>query len=311
MSNLRLPQNFQSPYDVTSLITHNQGVTTTLAACFYALSAVDGTVVAMTSFSSDLTGVPGYPGVTFKRNTGVTASQLQSNAGNAFSQMEASVFLIAAGISEADILAGKWRKALGILFVCNYEALNMGQLIMQYGYLAEFVQRSPVVTCEIKGLNNALTAQMGTVTRAECSHDFLDAGCAGTLLDSADYQVGGTVTSATSSTVFSDSGQMAPASWFNNGFVVFSSGNNTNYVLRVDSYDFATGTFHLRTPAPYLPVIGDNFNATAGCQKRQVDCQTRMENDFVTIQNNIANFSGFSFIPSIESMARLPGGLGV
>jgi len=420
MSNLSVPVNYQSPYDATSLITHLQKYSTP-AACLYAVSPIDGTVVAMTSYSSNLTGVPGYPGVTFKRNTGVTASQLQSDAGNAFSQMEASVFLMATGITEADVLAGKWAHARAVLFVCNYEALNMGQLIKQYGSLAEFVQRSPIVTCEIKGLNNALTAQIGKVTRAECFHDFCDAGC---TLDEADYTITGTLTGATSVTSFADSGIALPAGWLNNGRLVFTTpavaatgrwtvstnpsdgdtvvangatftmrnspsgayeiqigggsvatalnianalnassdplvsvatysrvgsqvrvvydtagtignsytlaatgghvvltagatltggtapGSNNGYVLRIDNNNTATQII-LRTPAPYLPVIGDTYSAVAGCQKRITDCKARVQNDGVTTENNVINFGGFPSIPTLESFSRLPSGLSV
>jgi uncharacterized phage protein (TIGR02218 family) len=308
MSNLRQPQNFLTPYDVTSLITHLGSALCTPAACFYAVSEIDGTVVAMTSYSSDLTGVPGYPGVTFKRNTGVSSSQLQGEAGNAFSQMEASLFLLAAGITEADVLAGKWAHASAVLFVCNYEQLNMGQLIMESGYLAEFVQKSPIVTAEIKGLNNALTAQIGTVTRPECSHDFCDAGCA---LLAANYTVTGTLTGVTSQTVFAVSALTAPNEYFNNGKFVFTSGTNANYILRIDSYNSATKTFTLRTPAPYLPIVGQTFSALAGCQKRLVDCQTRLQNNFVTIVNNVVNRKAFDFVPTLESFSRLPAGVTV
>jgi uncharacterized phage protein (TIGR02218 family) len=307
MANLRVPQNWQSPYDATSLITHIGKATTTLAACFIATSEIDGTIVAMTSFSSDLTGVPGYSGVTFKRNTGVTASQLESSSGNAFSEMEASLFLLAAGITEADVLAGKWAHASATLFVCNYEALNMGQLIMQSGHLAEFVQKSPVVVSQIKGLNNHLTAQIGKVTRAECSHDFCDSGC---KLLAADYTITGTITGVTSQTSFADSGIVMPAGWLNNGKLIFSSGSNQNYILRIDNNDIATQIM-LRTPAPYLPVIGNTYTALAGCGKRLVDCQTHLENDGVTVVNNVINRAAFDFVPTLESFTRLPAGASV
>lgn len=309
MPNLRTPVNFQGAYDATSLITHIGKATTTLAACFIATSELDGTVVAMTSYSSDLTVVPGYPGVTFKRNTGVSSSQLQSESGNAFSQMEASLFLLTAGITEADVLAGKWAHALATLFVCNYEALDMGQLIMQSGYLAEFAQRSPIVTAEIKGLNNALTAQIGTVTRPECSHDFCDAGCG---LAEADYTVTISLTAVTSQTVFRDSAldSTYPSNYFANGRLVFTSGNNSSYPLRIDSYD-TNGTFTLRTPAPYLPVIGDDGDALAGCQKRLTDCQNRLQNDASTTENNVINRAAFDFMPTLESFTRLPAGAAV
>lgn len=423
MPNLRTPVNYSGGFTATDLIAHLQGTTTTICACFYAISELDGSVVAMTSYSSDLVGVPGYPGLTFQRNTGVTASQLQSDSGNAFSQMEASLFLLSAGISEADVLAGKWQHAQAVLFICNYEALNMGQVIMQFGHLAEFVQKSPMVTAEIKGLNNALTAQIGTVTRPECSHDFCDAGCG---LDEADYTITGTITGVTSQTSFASSGIALPAGWLNNGKLTFttpgpaaaatgglvvdgipidgstltvngavftfknspsgnyqiqiganaditatniaaklnasadplvsvatylatldvvnitydtigvagnsftlatSSGNidlfgstltggspavssNSNYVLRIDNNDTATQIM-LRTPAPYLPVIGDTFTAVAGCDKRLFSCQNRLQSNGVTTINNVPNRLAVDFSPTLESISRLPAGVSV
>lgn len=310
MSFLRVPQNWQSPYDVTSLITHLGKASTTLCACFYAVSPVDASVVAMTSYSSNLTALPGYPGATFKRNTGVIASQMQSESGSAFSQMEATMFLAVAGISEADVTAGKWAHAPAVLFVCNYEALNMGQLIMQSGYLGEFTQKSPALVAEIKGLNNALTAQVGTVTRAECSHDFCDAGC--TLIE-ADYTQLITLDSVTSQVVVSDSSLVSlyPADYFNNGKLVGVSGNNANYTMRIDAYDTALGKFTLRTPTPYLARTGDTFNAVAGCQKRLTDCQNRLQIDGVTAVNNVINRKAFDFVPTIESFVRLPASFSV
>ena len=309
MSNLRLPVNYQSPYDVTSLITHLQKGST-LAACFFATSPIDSSTVAMTSFSSDLTGVPGYPGITFKRNTGVSASQVQAESGNAFSQMEASLFLLATGIAEADLLAGKWAHAEAIIFVCNYEALNMGQLIMESGKAGETIQRGIMATFEIKGINNALTAQIGCVTRPECRHDFCDSGC---TLVAADYTVTGTVSAVASQTAFNISSLAGtfPTDYFSNGKITFTAGGNTGYPLRIDSYDTATGAFTLRTPAPYLPVIGDTASIIAGCQKRLTDCQDRTENDGTTTVNNVLNFGGFSSMPTLESFSRLPASFGV
>lgn len=306
--NLRVPVNFTGGYTAADLIAHLQLPTTTLCACFIATSELDGTVVAMTSYSSDLIGVPGYVGVTFKRNTGVSSSQLQSESGNAFSQMEASLFLLAAGITEADVNSGKWAHASAVLFITNYEALNMGQLVMQSGYLAEFVQKSPIVTAEIKGLNNCLTAQIGTVTRPECSHDFCDSGCG---LNAADYTVAITLTSVTSQTQFAASALTLPNEYFSNGKVVFSTGPNSNYLLRVDRYDSATKTFYLRTPAPYLPSIGETANALKGCQKRLTDCKNALENDGVTNVNNVLNRAAFDFVPTLESFVRLPAGASV
>lgn len=305
MPNLRVPVNYTGGYTAADLITHIGKATTTLCACFYAVSELDGSVVAMTSYSSDLTSVPGYPGVTFKRNTGVTASQLQSDSGNAFSQMEATLFLVAAGITEADVNSGKWSHASAVLFICNYEALNMGQLVMQSGYLAEFVQKSPIVTSEIKGLNNALTAQIGKVTRPECWHNLGDSGCKIDLPGSGFIHTA-TLSAVTSQTVFraASLAGTGDAEYYNNGIVRFTSGNNNNYFFRVDSWNDSTGEFTLRTPTPYLPTTSDTISATRGCQKRPgADCRDRF--------SNITNFGGFSTIPTYESFSRLPAGASV
>ena len=311
MTNLRVPVNFTGGYTAADLITHIGKASTSLCACFYATSSIDSSTVAMTSFSSDLTGVPGYPGITFKRNTGVSASQVQAESGNAFSQMEASLFLLATGIAEADLLAGKWAHAEAIIFVCNYEALNMGQLIMESGKVGETIQRGIMATFEIKGINNALTAQIGCVTRPECRHDFCDSGC---TLDVADYtSENARISSVVSQTEFAFDGFGGvawPVDYFNNGKILFTTGANAGYTFRIDTFDNATGTFSLRTPTLYLPEVADSATVTAGCQKRQIDCMSRVQVD-TTAVNNILNFGGFPHMPTIESFSRLPASFSV
>src|SRR5688572_7572712 len=100
MPNLRVPQNYAGAYNATSLITHNAGSTLTLCACAHIVSEVTGAVVAITSWSQDLTGVPGYSGVTFKSTAGITASKAEHSEGVRPANMEADLFLIAAGITE-------------------------------------------------------------------------------------------------------------------------------------------------------------------------------------------------------------------
>ena len=118
-----MPVNFTGAYDATSLITHMGQTTTTLCACFYTISPVDASVIAMTTLDQDLTGVPGYVGVTFKSTTGVSASKTEDYSGAQAGQMEVDVFLIAAGITEADMLAGKWSHASATLFVRSHRLI--------------------------------------------------------------------------------------------------------------------------------------------------------------------------------------------
>ena len=298
MSNLRISVNFQSPYTAASLIAHQAQSTTTLCACFYAVSMIDGSVIAMTSYSADLSSVPGYLGVTFKHTTGVSASKTEDYAGNQAGQMEVDVFLVAAGITEADLTAGKWSQATAVLFVCNYEALNMGQLIMKFGDLAEIRQLGVYAQAEIKGPNNKLTAQIGYTTRPECPYDVGDSDC---QVDMTPFTHNGTISAVTSQRVFRASGLAGTgdAEYYKNGKVRFTNSSNNGYEFQVGSWDDSTGEFTLRTPAPYLPAVSDTITAKRGCQKRfQTDCVTRFSNGI--------NFGADAFALPYDAFVALP-----
>lgn len=414
---LRVAQNWASPYDVTSLPTHFAGSSLSVCVCVHVVSPTDGTVIGVTSASSNLTSVPGYVGVTFKSTSGMSGSNVEAQQGASPTNMEADVFLVAAGITEADALAGKWSHALTTVFLTNYEALKMGQYVIAKGYLGSFVQRGQMLSTEIMGFNQALNQSYGKVTRPECTRKFCDAQC---TLDAADYTVTGTLTGVTSQTEFTDSSRAEVDDTFGNGVITFTGptvlaaatgtferdpnasdgdfivvngatftfktspsgayeilinasglttldnavtklnastdplvsvatysrvgntilitydtvgtdGNsftttdsgggviadqatlsggstrneNTGYSFHVDSFTHSTHKFTLRTPTPYLPVIGDTYSAIYGCRKRASDCKTRVQTDSTPV-NNIVNFDGDEWIPTLEDISRLP-----
>lgn len=295
MPNLRVPQNYAGAYTASSLITHLAGATLTVCACAHIVSEVTGAVVAITSWSQDLTGVPGYVGVTFKSTTGITASKMESSEGIRPANMEADLFLIAAGITEADILAGVWVHATGTVFITNYEAVDMGQLIIIKGPLGSIVQKLPMATTEIQSWSSALSRMIGTVTRPECANRFCDSNCGLTL---ATYTKTGTLTSVTSASVFTDTARTELDGEFNNGEFVFTSGSNAGLPFRtIDTW--ASDTFTLRQPFPYTPQVGDAYSAVIGCRKRfEADCITRF--------TNAENFKGFPHVPTPEQLLRMP-----
>lgn len=292
---LRTPQNYQSPYTVDSLPNHMAQSTMTICVCALIVSEIDSSTIGITSWSRDLSNVPGFPGITFKSTTGMSASTLESQTTQA-TNMEADVFMLSAGISEADALSGKWAHALATVFIMNYEQPKMGQYIIQKGHLGQFVQKGQMLSVEIMGLNQCLTQNYGKVTRPECSHQFCDPGC---TLDVDDFTVTGSLTAVTSQTVFRDSSRTEDDDAFGNGKITFTSGDNDGFSFHIDSYDNTTKQFTLRTPTPYMPEIGDTYSAVIGCRKRhQEDCIDRFD--------NVVNFDGFPWIPTVEEMQRLP-----
>lgn len=295
---LRTPVNFTGIYDATSLITHLSGSTLTVCVCAYITPTIGSGAIGITSLNTDLTGVPGYVGVTFKSTTGVTSSKVEHPVGTSPANMETDLFLIAAGITEADVLAGKWSHAQATIFITNYEALDMGQLIVNKGFLSEFRQMGQMLTSEVRGFNQALTQQIGKVTRPECDADFGDARC-GLDLSALGFIKTGTLTAVTSQLVFTDTARTEGANYFDNGKFQFTSGNNNGYTFHVDSWNDTTKTWTLRTAAPYLPQVGDAYSATRGCRKN-------FERDCVTTFSNAVNFRGFPHVPTVEALTRLP-----
>lgn len=295
---MRVPVNFTGIYDATSLVTHMAGVTLTVCVCAHIVSEIDASVIGITSFSSDLTGVPGYAGVTFKSTTGITASKVEHPSDLTPTNMEADLFLIAAGITEADVLAGKWSHASVTVFVTNYEALNMGQMILAKGHLSEFRQMGQMLVTEVRGLNQALTQQIGRVTRPECDADFGDARC-GLDLVALGFIKTGTLTGVTSQLVFTDTGRSEGADYFSNGKFRFTSGTNSGFEFQVDNWNSSTKTWTLRTAAPYLPAIGNTYSATRGCKKN-------FDSNCVLEFSNGVNFRGFPHVGTPETFLKLP-----
>lgn len=295
MPNLRVPQNHQGAYNATSLITHLAGATLTLCACAYIVSEVNGDVVAITSWSQDLTSVPGYSGVTFKSTSGITASKAEASEGIRPANMEADLFLVAAGITEADILAGVWVHATGTIFLTNYEAVDMGQLIIIKGPLGSIVQKVPMATTEIQSWSAALSRMIGTVTRPECANRFCDANCG---LNLATYTKTGTLTHVTSASVFRDTARTEADGEFDNGEFLFTSGNNAGLPFRtIDTW--LSDTWTLRQPFPYVPQVGDAYSAVIGCRKRPgADCTVRF--------NNRENLKAFDYVSTPEQLLKLP-----
>jgi uncharacterized phage protein (TIGR02218 family) len=265
------------------------------AVCAYIVSAIGATVFASTTWSTSLTGVPGFPGVTFKSTSGMTGSSVEAQPAKA-TNLEADLFLVSAGISEADALSGKWFHSAVTVILLDPENPNKGYYIIAQGYLGQFVQRGQMLTTEIMGYLQNLQQQYGKVTRAECFHEFGDSGC--TLnLSGLGFVKTGTLTGVTSQTVFADSSRTEADDYFGNGFITFTSGNNNGFTFQIDSWVNSTKTFTLRTPTPYLPVNGDAYSAKRGCRKRASDC---------TGYSNIVNFGGFPFVPTVEDLTRLP-----
>jgi uncharacterized phage protein (TIGR02218 family) len=127
----------------------------------------------------------------------------------------------------------------------------------------------------------------------QCNHCLFDSGCG---LSASAHAFEGVVTTATgAATVTSfNSNLTSPDGYFSLGYIVWTSGDNLGAVSSVKGYLNADGAFQLIYPLTAIPNNGDTFTAFPGCDKTQSTCTTKF--------SNIANFRGYPFVPTPETL---------
>lgn len=86
----------------------------------------------------------------------------------------------------------------------------------------------------------------------------------------------------------------APAGWFNNGILTFTSGVNDGYLFEIKTWDGTTLELYL--PMQYEPSPGDTFTIEPGCDHTVGDCFNKF--------NNIINFRGEPFMPGEDAILQ-------
>ena len=164
------------------------------------------------------------------------------------------------------------------------------------GIVAEVQADSGVVKLTVNSLLRLLnTAFPRNYFLPQCNHALFDAGC--TLLAS-NFAVAGTVAGVSNTLTYFGSGLTNAAGYFALGYVVWLTGANAGLRSFVKSYDGA-GNFTLPYPLDSIPAVGDTFTAYPGCDKLQATCTAKF--------NNLANFRGFPYVPTPETLELGPG----
>jgi hypothetical protein len=123
-----------------------------------------------------------------------------------------------------------------------------------------------------------------------------DGGCEWTAFHAYAYTA--TVTSVTDNGEFSATGLIGfPDDWFADGWVTFSTGNNTNKTLEVLDFTQSGGVINLRFNAPLDIAVGDTFTAHVGYDRTLAQCRDKFA--------NTVNFGGFPYLPGPRTAARV------
>ncbi len=283
-----------------ALQAHLDGGVTTLAYC-WRVTRRDGVVLGFTEHDNDIVAV----GTTFAADTGFTASRIAQGLGLSVDNMEAAGALSSSGLTDADILAGRYDDAAVDVFWVNWadptQVLTVGG-----GNLGEVKREGVAFSAELRSLASRLNQKVGYSYGRSCSAVLGDSRCKVDLAAPA-FRGVAVAAGATSGRDIAVTGLDGfAADWFTHGTLVFGAGANAAIPFEIKSHRRTVGIdiLELWLPPPFPIAAGDTGTVAAGCRKTLTICKQKFD--------NVNNFRGFPHIPGTDAVTRygVQGALG-
>ena len=272
------------------LIAHLKGKLTNVCRC-WKISCNDGTVLGFTDHDCDLN----FEGLTFRADSGLTASALAQGSGLAVDNTEAMGVLDSEVLTERDIAGGRFDGAEVVTWLVNW-AETTQRMIQFRGSIGEITRSGGVFRAELRGLSDALNQARGRVFQKPCSAVLGDVRCGVDLTLPAFSAIGKIVSvDGVSSVKISVEGDY-PDRWFERGRLTLGSGGalgikRDDPVGELRKLGFPEGLQH-------PPEIGSPVRLIAGCDRRIETCRVKFD--------NIVNFQGFPDIPGEDWLTTFP-----
>lgn len=186
-------------------------------------------VMGFTTWDIDIV----YNGVTYEANNAIVGSAVSSNIGTGVDNMEVTGLLESTGLTDEDIMSGKYDNSRLTLFVVNPADLTMLDMRPIAGVLGDFKTDNNKFIVELRSLTQLMSQQVGDNLLPTCMARFGDRRCKFDTVGGVD-SVGNPVRSVGTVTVVEDqynlkfSGIVSTGGFYTNGMVQFTSGANTN-----------------------------------------------------------------------------------
>lgn len=270
------------------------GATTLCRA--WAITRRDGVVLGFTDHDRALA----FDGIVFAPGSGLSASALEQSAGLASDNTEAAGILSDAGLSGADLRAGRFDRAEVRIWQVNWADPAAREMIFR-GHLGEVRWQGQAFEAELRGLGAGLAAAQGRVFSRLCDAGLGDGRC-GVDVDHPAFRAETRVTRVSGARVFvlpelPDHAER----WFEAGQLVVLDGaaQGLSGAIKTDRGGADAREIALwdGLRAPVAP--GDRVAVIAGCDKRAETCRLKF--------GNILNFQGFPFLPGDDWVMRAPG----
>jgi uncharacterized phage protein (TIGR02218 family) len=273
----------------------DSGATTLCRA--WLLQRQDGLEIGFTDHDRNLS----FDGKTFEAGSGLNAAAIESGIGLAVDNTQAIGALSAAGLSEEDVLAGKYDRASVWQWIVDWSNTDL-RVLMFRGYIGEISRGSGAFEAELRGLADDLNQTVGQSYLNDCPRQLGDSKC-NFDVSAFGYSVLATVVEVESKrrVVLAGVGSIA-SGWFEHGRGVWKSGGNLDLASRVkfDEIKNNTRCIEFWLEAPFAVQIGDTLLLEAGCDKRPETCKLKF--------NNLVNYRGFPHMPGEDWVASYPSG---
>jgi uncharacterized phage protein (TIGR02218 family) len=201
-----------------------------------------------------------------------------------------------ANIGYAEIASGKLDNARAYLFATTWNAPVEDEEPIVASILGKTTLMDGRYKIEEMALIDALNQSVGKTYTASCPKTFGGQEYAGCMKALGPLTVTGALSAVTSNSIVRDAARTEAADWFAAGTLQFTGGLNAGLKpLEIKSYA-ANGTIEVFEPFHYTPAPGDTYSLIPGCRKRLSDCRDKW--------SNVANFGGFSFVPTASQYGQ-------
>jgi len=275
----------------------DQGVTT-LARC-WAVYRSDGKTFGFTDHDQPLN----FENVSFRADSGMTATTIASGAGLSVDNTEALGALSDSAITEADIEAGRFDGAEVKAWVVNWT--DVVQRKLQFaGSIGELRRTGGAFHAELRGLTDRLNQPQGRVYQTSCPAILGDSSCRFDL-DNEAYSTEVVVETFEENRKFQfvDLNDFEPG-WFERGRLTVLSGEASGLIGVIKRDHLIEGVRYIEVWEGFraLIALGDSIRIEVGCDKRGATCRLKF--------NNFLNFRGFPDIPGDDWLSSTPNSRG-
>lgn len=277
-----------------SFAAHLATGVTTVARC-WTVNRTDGEVMGFTDHDEDIV----FQGITFRADTGLTATALQQTTGLALDNSEGIGALSDLSVTEADLAAGRYDGAEVEAWLVNW-ADPADRHLQFRGQIGSVTRVAGAFRAELVGLSEMLNTAQGRVYQTPCTAVLGDGDCGVDLADPA-FSAVGTVDTVEDRKLLTVSGLSAYAEqWFRRGRLTVTSGAAAGLVgvVKADAKSGGLHTVELWESLGAEIAPGDTVRLDAGCNKRRSTCRDKF--------SNILNFRGFPDIPGDNKLLSIP-----